>query len=214
MINVSSGSRYYFRILDTRPEGPAESLDVVRDTVIEDVKLLKAMAMLEAQASAYHDRTVQEGITAVADALELQVQWDKTVTRTEMRQKDKSLDPTFNLPEIRNAILDAASTLNPLDSMEELGKKPESVVTVLVPSLKGLVVSQLQKWKPMTIEAFRQSAVTIATRARSNKTGGAQLDAFSFESLSERMGYEQVRNPDDEDMDESVDDDSSNDPQS
>lgn len=186
------GSTYYFRVLETRPAGPAESLAEVRIAVIRDLKALDGLEKLKAEADSYRERAVADGLTAVANKETLVVRTGVEVTQQVVRvAANAGADVTLDEPGFRDAIMGLARKLDPRVEATTLDAAGRTVAMVL-PKSRGLVVAQIVRFRPMTVELFRSSAGTIAQSAGQEFGGEAIIPAFSYERLKERLGFKVV----------------------
>lgn len=196
---VNAGrSQFYFRINSVRPSGPPDSLAEVRTRVIPDLRILRGMQMLEEQADEYRARAISQGIASLADVPGAGYVTSVLVTRQTVRHE--TTQETFsmlNVPEFRDAVMDAAEKLDPTRPATELPVE-ERVVATTVPSAKSLVVVEIQRFRPLTAERFREISVPVRYLANTIETAGDPFDAYTFESLAARLDFQRLSRADDD----------------
>jgi len=192
LASATSGEIFYFRILETRPEGPPESVDAVRDQVINDIKLLDALERLSAEADVFRERAIADGLSILAGSYAVSAQWGLEVTGNSVFDAGVSFpDPRLNVPEFRSAVLEAARTLDPTQATLA-PDDPNRVIAMVLPSARGLVVAQIQKWRPATIERYRESSIQIRSLSIERNPQTSPLRNFSAEEVAKRVGLKDV----------------------
>ncbi len=190
-------NRYYWVVTAAKAKGPAESLDEVRAKVEQDVRTLKAMEKLTADAPAYQALAISEGLEAVAKQFDqpgvatLGVQRNVKITRMSASPSNPvTTDKTFV-----EAIFGVAAGLDPL-----LPPTPENAVqrtiAVPVPKAKSLAVVQITQVRPLTLERVRTLDEGRLLTLRYYENEDLKLkgeNPFSYEALKARWSYKPVR---------------------
>lgn len=187
------GSYFYFRVLASRKAGPPPSLDEVRDALVRDVRLLDGYEKLKAETDVYRERAIADGLAKVAESFSGAVRTGVEITGQMVRiaPGQASPDSTLDDPALRNAVMAAARTMDP---KVEAPTSDAASRTVAVASEKarGLVMAQVVRYRPMTIELFRTSAPSIAEFAMRELDAESIIKAFSYERLCERHAFKIV----------------------
>lgn len=182
------GSHYYFRITAVRPEGPPASIDDVRSQVVADVKMLDGLEKLRSEADVYRERAIADGLQSLAQSVGVPAQFGLEATRRAVqRSGGAQADPALDRAELRDAIINAAEKLDPRIDPTTIPAQ-ERTVSVVLPSMRGLVVAQITRWRPMTTEAFRENIQRI-TAAAQRTVAFSNASVFSTQRLSERVKY-------------------------
>lgn len=212
-VTDAAGNRYYFTVLDARPESPPDSLDEIRERVAADARRLAAYESLVQQAPSYLDVAVSGGLQAIADSLNAEVEPeslpepDSTEPRTDKpkltvfpggsvtRPRAVLSPPTLDQPALREAVMRAAESIDPMVDIETV-EASRRVVVVPVPQAMGLAVLRISRVTPLTTETFRLAAEMDAYQAQvaeMNAAGlGPESRPFSFERLARRHRYQPV----------------------
>ena len=158
------GNLYLLMVLDSRPIGPADSIDEVIDEVRHDLIRLRGYAMLTEQLPALRATAVAEGLEAVAalfppeDALPdpdepagpLVVEPNRTITGA----PSPNQPPPHGSPEFRRLVMEAARRLDyriPAADQPADGR----TVGVQIPEALGVAVAQVVWFSPFTAEDLR-----------------------------------------------------------
>jgi hypothetical protein len=186
------GSSFYFRVLDTRLPGPAESPAEVREAMIRDLKTLDGIDKLKFDAGAYKERAIADGLTAVANKETLFVRTGVEVTDKMVRvAANMGSDVTLDTPEFRDAVMTLARALDPKVDATTLDPAGRTV-SIVLNQARGLVVAQITRFRPMTIETFRTNARTVAESAASEFGVDLMNPAFTYDRLKERLGFKTI----------------------
>lgn len=209
LLNQSNGNAFYFRILETRREGPPESVDSVREQVVNNIKLLDALERLRTETEVYRERAVADGLSILAGSYGVSAQWGTQVTGNSVIDAGVSFaDPRLNVPEFRTAVLDAARKLDPTQSTLA-PDDPNRVIAMVLPTARGLVVAQIQRWRPATIEEYRDSSIRIRSLSVQRDPETNPLRNFEPETVAKRVGLKDIAGVIQRQLDE---DEESNDP--
>ena len=63
----AGGNRYYATILDARPESPPDSMEDIRDEVVENVRRIEAYALVEQRAEEFRAMAVDAGLDSIVE---------------------------------------------------------------------------------------------------------------------------------------------------
>lgn len=183
-----TAASYYFRIRGTRPEGPPDSILESRLAVIADIKLLDAMERMRTEAEVYRQRAVADGLQTLAQVYGTSVRWGYEATRDIVRTGPQGVeDPRVNTPEFAKLVIDAAQRLDPTVEPTSIDADLRTVAMV-TPAARGLVVGQITRWRPMTVEKFRDSGpLVFASAVQKNEVRLAE--AYSTERLARRLNF-------------------------
>ncbi|MBL8745445.1 MAG: hypothetical protein JNK58_03720 [Phycisphaerae bacterium] len=187
------GSYHYFRVLASRKAGPPASLDEVRDAVVRDVRASQALEKLKGEIEPYRERVIADGLDALAASLGTVVRSGVEVTGQMVRSTVGSQvpDATLDSPEVRDAVMNLARTLDPTIDAATLDPASRTVV-VHSPKARGLVAAQITRFRPMSVELFHNSASEIADFASREFQAEGIVKAFSFDRLKQRHDYKVV----------------------
>ncbi len=203
-----AGNRYYLTVLDARGEAPAASLDEVKAQVIHDLKAQKAYLKLLGEVNAQVTLAAATGVRSVADFYNAQASGDTKLTPlAPMTGVDVSatsrLAPEIDAKEFRDAVLKAASALDPLKPASDQDPLARTV-TVGIPSKQTVAVAQITKLIPVTQETYRQQVEGLAMQMQMNEYRDLlqndptkYADPFTPEALRARFSYTERRNTED-----------------
>lgn len=198
------GNRYYFTILDSRPESSAASVDEVKAKAIEDFKRLAAYDKLTSEAESFKSLAAKEGLSAVAKLVNDQrpkKEGEKTplgaiepfrnltLTRTSTIQR---LSPSLDDQAFRDAMMAIAVKLDPLKPGTDVPAE-ERTVSVANAKLATLTIGQLLAHQPLTEElwlAMQSSAArALASDEISAAYSAAPINPFAFEQMKVRANF-------------------------
>lgn len=184
----SAGNLFWFRVTDVRKAGPPESIESVRARVIEDVKIFDALEALKEKTEEFRTKAAADGLGKLAEAFNVPVQWSIEVTR-EMVKPSGGNQPilALNSAEFRDAVIAAAEKLDPRVDAEATPAE-ERTVAVVQRGARGIVVAQVQRWRPMTVEQFRRSTGQIGELASRSLSQTKPFDAFALDRVAKRLG--------------------------
>lgn len=211
-------SRYYVTVTAVKPEGPAETIDEVRDDVVRDLKTLHAYNRLLAEADSLRALAIAEGLDTVAakfsppipEGAEPTPETEPLkpfslvqVTREAVADRAQSAQlATANVPAFREAVMASAVSISPFDpplrGSEARGDAAANrVLTVPLPKTGVLAVAQIIANRPLTEEQFRASAEFDAQNFRREaliaELSEVRENPFSYRALRERLYYRPVR---------------------
>ncbi|MCH8807540.1 MAG: hypothetical protein IH986_15845 [Planctomycetes bacterium] len=205
-----TGPSYFFRVVKVDPAGPAESIDAVRDKLVEDMTVLKAHAMAEVHARKLFERARQVGLDkAVAES---------DVLKTLLRQAEVLDAASEEPPRQPTNYLKPLGPFTPRDFSRSRAfvfhegvvlftpKLPEAVfaladepTTATSPAHKvGLVqIANSQKWvvvelielEPVYAGDFEKQRPTLARRLAFQDQRALVLGWFDPDLLRQRTGF-------------------------
>lgn len=192
---------YFWTVLDARPESPAASVDEIRDRLVQDKRRLDAYELLIRDAEVHRLRAANEGLEVVSlpplghpqGRPTPELRRGATISRGSPAFGHDRLRDV----DVRDAILDAAERLDPTQDIAAL-PTDERTVAVPVPGQLGLAIVQIQAFRPLTIEQYRQRDPAIADRLAQDAMG-PDSDPFSLDRLVARHNAELPRERDGED---------------
>lgn len=209
----AEGRRYYFTILDVRPESAADTLDEVRTKVIEDIRRLKAYETLLSKASDLGAAAASGGVDAVAktvdglfpraaDAPALPPADEVKVLKNVVFLKEDIAngDPRLNLKALRDGVLATAAKLDPSKPGTE-APAADRTLTQGLPASLALAVVQIVQNRPLTAEKSRQVGEQAMSQLQSMEFRAAMAKQppgtapFSKEELTKRLAYRPEREP-------------------
>lgn len=204
------GNRYYFTILDSKPESSAASVDEVRKQATEDFRRLAAFEKLKSDAESYKALVAKDGLTALSKLVNDQLpkkEGETTPLGTIEPFKNVTVNrvmtiqpPTPALDEqaFRDAMMAAAAKLDPLKPAADLPPE-DRIVCIPNPKLGTLAVAQLVAHRPLTEEDWitMQSAAARALAADEVREAfaTAPLNPFEFEQMRVRANFRFDREP-------------------
>jgi hypothetical protein len=182
------GSHYFIRINKVRKQGPPESMDEFKAAVIADIRTLDAMDKLKADAEVFRSRAAADGLQKLGEAYSVPAQWGYEATREAIRRVGGApADPSMNQPELRDALVSAAEMMDPRVDPTTIDAD-QRTVAVAIPSARGLIVAQVTRWRPMTVETFRGNLPRIEAIARRD-AGQSMVDLFGVTRMAARHNF-------------------------
>ncbi|MBU6412593.1 MAG: SurA N-terminal domain-containing protein [Planctomycetes bacterium] len=213
-----AGNRYFFTILETKPEAPAETMDEVRDQLVKDFRLFKAYEKLVADAGAYRNRVIAEGMEAFAKSFEKPNPDPVATTPLEpgliykpfvsvrsvgIMIDNQRLDGSNDTPALRTAVLDVATKLDPkaapVYGAEAKGDAiKDRVVSAPNPALRGLMIAQVIAYRPLPTEMYRgladsESRQVLMTDYQPTEQGKLNENPYLWRVIRGRLNYRPVR---------------------
>lgn len=189
----AAGNRYYLTVLEARQDEPPQKLDEVRDQVVLDAKAMEQFAVLVASAEQYRITAANEGIEAASRQFTDNFPGASApLIRRKLEVSSTGIaagDSTFNVPTYRNAVLQAARTLDVNKMVIDQPADPRTISVVLDDSLSVAIV-QLVGRAPLTVERMRSQGDSLAAQTASlDFQVDALRDAFSYAALKERYKF-------------------------
>ncbi len=193
-----SGSKFYFTVLDARRESAPDSIDEIRPRLVDDWKRLQAFEALKRDAESYRQKAITSGLESLdesanrppinpAEPTPPDLKSNATVTRKSI----SPADPNVDLDSFREAVVTAASSLDPTVDPNSIPLADRTLAIPLPPKL-GLAVVRIMKFTPMTMEAYRQNAARMARQLQLDEFDAAGSDAFSLAALRKRLNVKAV----------------------
>lgn len=189
------GNRYYFTILDARPQSPADTLDEVREQAIEDYRSLRGFEQLREDAPGYTQVAIEEGFEEFVEMIQgdgddglprLRHRRDVRVTRERVGAMERALD----VSEFRETVLERAARFDPTEDMQEVPVEERTFHLPLNRS-RSVVITRIDGLEPLTQERYRIVAAGVDQLARQRELQEAAPDEnpFSFAALARRFNY-------------------------
>jgi hypothetical protein len=215
-----AGNRYYFTVLETKPEAPAESMDEVKDQLVKDFQLSKAYDKLVADAGTYRQRVIAEGIEAFAKSFEkpnpdpvataplepgLIFKPFVSVRSVGIMIDNQRLDASNDTLEMRNAVLEVAGKLDPkappvYGEAAKADAIKDRVVSAPNAALRGLMIAQVIAYRPLPQEMYRGLADSEARQVlvsdyQITDAGQRNENPYIWRVIRGRLNYRPVREP-------------------
>lgn len=196
------GSVYFYTVLDVREESQPDSVDEVREQVVEDWKALRAFEQLRDNAEQVAQNAATNGLTSAA--VELMSTLGSTAeapTPQTVRVSPNAVAtagsfqaqpiPEINAEPFRDAVMAVFESLDPLVDVEET-PLDQRTVSVPIPSTLTLGVGMVNGITPLTAEAYRRMADRLDYELRLIELREAlpSGNPFSFEAMSQRLNLE------------------------
>ncbi|MFI4916162.1 MAG: hypothetical protein ACIAS6_06610 [Phycisphaerales bacterium JB060] len=204
--NDMAGNVYYYTVLDVREESRPDSMDEIRDRIVNDWKALQVYDRLSEQADAVGENAAQNGLTAAAvelaeslgsgvEAPEIRTVrvTPESVTEPVMFQQQAPPVPALNADPFRDAVMRVFESLDPLVEVEQT-PRAERTVSTPIPGTLTLGVGVVQSITPLTAETYRMQADMLDFILRRDEL----LDTirannpFSFAALSQRLNLKVI----------------------
>lgn len=200
----SAGRRdlVFLRITEVREQGPPESLSEVEASVREDLATLRGYERLLDQAETFRTAFADGGFTWFNDMdfsdAEGAEQHADTVIGNGIAQSELGT----NLPRIASSplpeeVMELARTLDPTQSLDEVNPDALSV-SVPMPDTLSLGLATIKAFRPTTVDRLREGMVQIQQRQRELANTFEVEAPYTFDSLSNRLGFERLDREEDE----------------
>lgn len=204
MVAGREGDHYYFCVLDWREQSSPDSLDEVREDVVNDLRRLWAYRRLVADLPKFEALASASGLEAVGKLFEspavgttpgkpaIEVQRNIRITRTVATTQD----PRFQDDAFRAKVMDLAAKVG-WTTAPSPENAPQRTLSAELPAGLSVVVCQLSYPTPLTEETMRvlrNELIREITVEEMRRTGGAD-SPFSFESLKARTGFKDMEAP-------------------
>ncbi|NBC11103.1 MAG: hypothetical protein GVY24_05115 [Planctomycetes bacterium] len=190
----SDGSMYLFRLTDAQPAHAPESLDLVREQVVSDLKLLAALQDLASDAVVWEAQARTMGLDSVAEELELEVGNFGPVPKRRAGAGRETMVPEIaGIGRDRELIDEAFALASRLSARGELSEidPGERIVAAAVEDSFKLAIMELGEYEPVTRSQFERAATEPDTRFEialsllPADTG----DPMSLTRVKQRVGY-------------------------
>jgi hypothetical protein len=200
------GSLVYYTVLDTRPQSPPDSMDEIREQVVDDLKALQAYEALQEELESYRALAIAEGLEAAAerfaDARNAGGGDDPEAPRAappvtgEVRFTSQGAAqdglPINELSHevVLDAVLDVAEQLDPTSPLEELTAE-QTLAAASVDKEMGVALVRILAPRPITQEQVRSNAMGLSRFVMERELGelGISENPFGFDALRKRLNY-------------------------
>ncbi|MEM9661290.1 MAG: hypothetical protein AAF937_03160 [Planctomycetota bacterium] len=191
-ITAADGSLTFYRVLDARDTSPPDSIEEVRDEVVENIKTLRAYDRLSTELPGYLDVAKSGGLEAVADAINASLA-DDSEDRVEVQSdvnistNPQGVPPVFASEDVLDELFRFAETIDPTVEPESI-PEADRTYAVLSPRQRSAVVGLADRYVPLTVDDFR----VLYGQARRVLTdveiaeAEARDDPFSLKRMIER----------------------------
>ncbi len=186
----------FVRILETRQEGPAESLAEVEERVREDLATLRGYEELSQRADMFREAFADGGIN-----------WFNTMQFAGSPDSSQYLNAVIGLETVQLAsgtelfelstsafpegVISKARQLNPMQPIEDQPMDARTV-GVLMPSNLSLGLASIESFRPVTNDRIREGATVLRQRVVREAQSLSTVAPFSFDSLAARLGFERL----------------------
>lgn len=186
----AAGDHFYFTVNEVRPEGPPESLDIVRTQVVADLKKLAAYDKLKADLETHRMLAANSDLKTLASTFKkpggtpeapqpLDVFEGERVTRAAVQR------PELNTEELRAAVLDAMAKLGEIVVISPENQAARTVAVALPKSFSTAVL-QITGQDPLVVEDLRTVNPFVA-----DSMATAELrDVFQTKGLASALSYQ------------------------
>lgn len=197
-----SGSVYYYTVLDVREASAPDSIDEVREGMVEDWKALRAfertreLADLTARAAANEGFTAAAlrlfealGSSAEAPASQLVRVTPNIVVDSQQNQPVEAI----NVQAFRDAAMGVYDRLDPMADIVALPRE-DRVFSVAIPGTLTLAVGIVNAVTPLTTEAFQARArdFDLNIRGREIQAYAIEANPFGLPAMRERLKVELI----------------------
>lgn len=183
----AQGNAYYMCVLETRGESVPASVDEARDRLVREWKKLQAYtAMAANELDALKQKGAAEGLASLDDKSAL------SGLKSNLSVSSQVISPPaadIDLPLLRDAILDVARKFEPTQDVSAVDVSERTFVVPL-PQKLGVIVGVVKAITPVTIEAFRQSQLRLASGLQSEETRNLKDYPYSIERLRKTLRVE------------------------
>jgi hypothetical protein len=195
----AEGRRFYFTVLDSRPEGPPESIEEVRERVITDLKSKRAFETLAADAEKIRLEAAANGIeAAVKPYTKPGTRPDGTPNMPPFVGKLQRFPVAFQEAELKpvnDAIKAAIAGFDPKTPATTTSNDPNHFIAIPLPRQQQVLVMRIAGVSPATVEMVRtqvdQGWFEIQRRELVAHTSAS--GPFSLEALKSRMNFRMAR---------------------
>lgn len=184
----NNGNQYHFVVLDTRPESVPASVDEARTMLVRDWKRLQAYKLLvDRDAEALKQRAIAEGLAALDERKPTfpggpptpsSLKSNLTVSRMNVSDASSGLD----FPVFRDKVIEAASKFEPTQDVSALDVSARTFV-VPMPQKLSLAVGVIKSLTPITVEAFRQNQLRLASQLQADEAKDMENSPYTLERL-------------------------------
>lgn len=184
-------SLHFLRVNAVRPEGPAPSLDVVRERAVEDLRSIRAFDLLRGRMDTIRQTVSDAGTVAALSATYPDAE---VVPRAEF-QRDTVRNPEdgtpitrINVEALRNAVIDAVEDWAPTQVPTDASASERTVV-VSSPSSRAVFAVFITARYPATMQWVRANDMNLQ-RNIAVEFGTMNLpEMFQFRAMASRLNY-------------------------
>lgn len=200
-LRSTSGSLIYARVIEARPAGAPESLESVREQVVEDWRLQQAWNELLERSQRFPDQVAVRGLPRViieaggefVDGLRAEPgRLRQPITRT----VDAAIFSRVNDPAFAAAIFERARTIEPIGDVRDFPIE-ERIVVAPLPSDAAVAVAQIIAVDPISESSFESAVETLLSTIQSQRLFRNETP-YTFERIKERLAYERIGGRDEE----------------
>lgn len=184
-------SLHFVRVNAVRPEGPAPSLDAVRERAIEDLRSIRAFELLQERIDTIRQTVADAGNIAVLSATYPDAE---VVPRAEFQRatvrnpEDGTPIARLNVESLRNAVIDAVEGWAPTQLPSEVSASERTVV-IASPSSKAIFAVFITTRYPATMQWVRANDMNLQ-RNIAVEYGTMNLpEMFTFRAMASRLNY-------------------------
>jgi hypothetical protein len=197
-IRDAAQNRYFFTILAIRPESPPDNVAELGQQAIDDFKRIAAYEQARQQIDQLRLAATAEGLDQLAQTFNLQPTQPENAAPSAAVRQDVTVrrggvqiaEPALQEETVRDAIVTAAGSLDPLTAPEQW---PAEAATFITPAPRqlGVVVFRARRLEPMTIEMSQDPMLDnrLVSGLVGDELRAAEADPFSLEALLRRHNY-------------------------
>lgn len=197
------GSRYLFRLTEAQPSHAPESLDEVRQQVVEDARRQAAYELLLEQQAAWVDRAVAEGFATLAEQEHVSQRAIDSIPRRRAGMRGELSVP--RVPGVGthagfvDALFETAQRVSDR-GREDVDAAPEAERTgaVAIDPRMSLAIYRVDAYRPLSRSQFEQMAerAPIDQQLTRLLLGDSGAEALSKAAVAQRVGFEAVEQAD------------------
>jgi hypothetical protein len=193
----------FVRITDVRPEGPAQSLELVEEQVREDLATLRGFEELTARADTFRAAFADGGLNWFND-MDFSNSADARQYLGAVIGYDTVQSDVGNpLPQLSNsalpeAVIDHARTLDPTQPLSDV-PTDDRTTSALLPDQLALGLATIESFRPATVDRMRDGMARIEQRVRQQAQSVSNQPVYTFDAMAERMNFK-LLDRDDEDI--------------
>ncbi len=190
-----NGDRYVFRLRDVEESHAPETLDEVREQVVQDARTIAAFEKLQQEATAWRERVLADGLDAAAAEAGLSVESTFPFQKV---ADNRGNPPSVNVVGPSRPFVDAAFALieqldDPTADIAQLPRERRTAVVPVNDSPQGpaLALFVLDSYDPLTRSRYNQAVRGEAIfRANGSINQRVTQDPLSAEALAARTGFD------------------------
>lgn len=191
-METDNGNRYYFMVLDARKQSPPDSLNDIKQDIVQDIKRLAAYEKLKAKESALRAEAVAQGLESIAKAPAGSTEppvavHEGTVSKSRLIVGGDAVSQSLDTPAFREKVVNSLADLDPLVDPAKVDAAAKTFSTP-VDQVLSLCVYRAKKMLPLTAERFRSSQAGLLRQAASSEFGTSIDDSpFTYETMRKRL---------------------------